>query len=517
VNTPADPNALRRMLYGVIIAVAVAMACGRIASVEFVHEPTLHRDDKNPADTKRKWPATRPQPMPSFSSNDRSRWCTVRSLVDDGTYVIGKREKDHPKAVNGYGDRGIVFEDGWGTVDKILKPDTQEFYSTKPPLLATIVAGEYWLLKHLFGWSIKDEPFLVMRTILFTINGLGWFVYLLLLARLVERYGTTDYGRLFVMAAGAFGTLMTPFLITLNNHTLGTIGMMVVLDQLSSMGLFQRGETERPSWWRYSVVGLACGFTITNETPAAAMAAVVGVWLLWRDPLKGMLAFVPGLLIPLAALLVCNYIAIGEWGLAYAKFGGPWYEYPGSHWVPYKEKTTTVTMDVGPASAEASVTALSDEHKNGIDWARFSESRATYIFHVLLGHHGLFSLTPIFVLSMIGLVRGILATRKEGTTELSYLGMGGMMLTVIVVGFYLFKTDNYGGWTAGPRWLMWLTPIWLLSMLPVVDRIGGRLWGRIVCVVLLAFSVFSVSYPAWNPWRHPWIYNGMDSQGLIPY
>ena len=39
-------------------------------------------------------------------------------------------------------------------------------------------------------------PFRVMRTILFTINGLGWLVYLLLLARLVEKYGTSDFGRI---------------------------------------------------------------------------------------------------------------------------------------------------------------------------------------------------------------------------------------------------------------------------------------------------------------------------------
>jgi len=35
---------------------------------------------------------------------------------------------------------------------------------------------------------------------------------------LAERYGATDWGRLFVVAAAAFGTLLTLFLITFNNH-----------------------------------------------------------------------------------------------------------------------------------------------------------------------------------------------------------------------------------------------------------------------------------------------------------
>ncbi len=30
--------------------------------------------------------------MPTFGSNDRSRWATVRALVDNGTYEIGYRD-----------------------------------------------------------------------------------------------------------------------------------------------------------------------------------------------------------------------------------------------------------------------------------------------------------------------------------------------------------------------------------------------------------------------------------------
>jgi hypothetical protein len=90
-------------------------------------------------------------------------------------------------------------------------------------------------------------------------------------------------------------------------------------------------------------------------------------------------------------------------------------------------------------------------------------------------------------------------------------------LTVVVVGFYLVISNNYGGNTSGPRWLFWLTPFWLLTMLPVADWLAGRRWGRIMALVMLAVSVVSVTFPAWNPWRQPWIYHWLDSQGLIPY
>ena len=49
-----------------------------------------------------------------------------------------------------------------------------------------------------------------------------------------------------------------------------------------------------------------------------------------------------------------------------------------------------------------------------------------------------------------------------------------LVATIVVLGFYLVTSDNYGGWTAGLRWLMWLTPLWLLTMLPVIEWLGER-------------------------------------------
>ena len=87
----------------------------------------------------------------------------------------------------------------------------------------------------------------------------------------------------------------------------------------------------------------------------------------------------------------------------------------------------------------------------------------------------------------------------------------------MVVGFYLCKSDNYGGFTNGLRWLMWLTPIWLTCLLPLADRLATSKAGRWLAGVLLALSIFSVSYQLWSPWRHPWIYNWMEARGWIAY
>jgi hypothetical protein len=508
----ADSAAVRRLAYTLMIAVAVAVALGRIFSAERVYEPHLSRDENDPNDFRSHWPTKRPDPMPTFSSNDRSRWATVRALVDDGTYVIGRRKPITidttslsmmtaigVKPAHAYKDEGIVVEPGYETFDKVLNPATQEFYSSKPPLLPTMVAGEYWLLKRLFGWDIVRERWQVVGVVLVTINVLPLILYLVLLARLVERFGTTDWGKLFVVAAACFGTLMTPFLNTFNNHTLGTFFALFTLYVALTI------PAPRADGWRtdglYVVAGLCAGFTACNELPALAFTGLLGALLFLRSPWRAVVLYGGAALLPLAALELTNYLALGQWRPAYSEFGGPWYEYEGSHWLY--------------------IPGVS----RGIDWAgRNGETKLVYAFHLLLGHHGFFSLTPIYLLGLIGMGWAVRQLWKQGFAcrkieELSWAEIGSLTLVLswIIIGYYIYKSDNYGGFSNGPRWLMWLSPLWLLTMLPAVERLGQSRWGRLVALILLGISVFSASYSAWNPWRHPWIYDWMNSRHWIAY
>src|SRR5262249_35651515 len=62
---------------------------------------------------------------------------------------------------------------------------------------------------------------------------------------------------------------------------------------------------------------------------------------------------------------------------------------------------------------------------------------------------------------------------------------------------------NYGGWTNGLRWLMWLSPLWLLMMLPVAGELAERRWARGPGIALLVLSLVSVTFFNLNPLRHP--------------
>src|SRR5439155_22584571 len=247
-------------------------------------------------------------------------------------------------------------------------------------------------------------------------------------------------------------------------------------------------------------------FTAANELPAAAFAVALLALLLWHSPKRTLLGAVPAALVPVAAFFLTNYLALGELNPAYEKFGGPWYDYEGSYWRQAK----------------------------GIDTAGSQEGRGVYAFHLLLGHHGAFSLTPIFLLSLAGMLMLLRhlgpalsggekpaapeAAARRGLTLAGLLALG---VTGVVLAFYILLLDerkrNYGGWTSGPRWLIWLTPLWLVALLPAADWLARRRWGRVVGYVLLALSVASVSYPEYSPWRHPWLYNFLEAHGLIKY
>src|SRR5438093_3725377 len=243
MDADARAVAIRRTAYTLMTIATVAAITGRVLSVERVFEPSMYRapGDTRPTAPPRDWPKTRPLPMPTFSSNDRSRWATVRALVDEGTYAVGRRVYD---ADGKYRDEGIVSEDGWQTVDKVMNPETKLFYSSKPPLLPTLLAGEYWLIKKLTGWTIAEQPWKVIVPILLTVNVLPLIAYFILLARLLDQYGVTDWGRLFTFATACFGTFINTFSTSLNNHTLAAFTtLFAIYPLLSSVaGLCEAGR-----------------------------------------------------------------------------------------------------------------------------------------------------------------------------------------------------------------------------------------------------------------------------------
>ena len=519
----------RYVVYGLLILTSVGMMIGRVLTVRSSLGKT-----------------------PLLSANDRSRWCTIRALVDHGTYAIDDvifKDRAHKKR-----DRE------WYTIDMVRHkgPDGREhYYSSKPPLLPTLLAGEYWLIQRATGSTLADRPFYVVRLMLIISQVLPLAVCLLLLARLAEKYGTTDWGRLFMIAAGAYGTFLTTFAVTLNNHVVAAVSAAIAV--YAALAIWCEGEGRL----RYFIVaGLFGAFTAANELPALSLLGVMGLGLVWRSPRRTLLAFVPSVAVVAAAFFATNYAAHRSWRPPYAHRANGrllatvsgdmrgeldaglipkelrrclrdagielsdaatverrlvgngwmlwdpkaedrfavvadglqvrvhawdhWYEYEGSYWLP--------------------------ERRTGVD--RGEPSRAVYAFHVLVGHHGLFSLTPIWLLSAAG--TGLWLRRRGG--RMHGFAVLVSVLTLVCLAFYLLRPlgdRNYGGVSCGFRWMFWFTPLWLIAMLPALDWTAARRRWRYAAMFLLLVSVVSASYASLNPWSHPWLYRYLAYLGLI--
>lgn len=415
---------------------------------------------------------------PFLSANDRSRWMTIRSLVEHGTYEIDS----------------IVGQPTWDTIDMVQhvgRDGQKHLYSSKPPLLATLLAGEYWLIHRITGATLGDHPYEIGRAMLVTANILPLVLMYVLIASLVERFGATDWGRFFVMASATMGTMLNAFAVTLNNHVVGAASAAVTAFLL--VRIAYDGERR---WHYFLLAGVAAAFTATCDLPATALLAAVAAALLWRAPRETLLGFVPGAAIIAAAFFGTNWLAHERLAPPYAfrsttNASENWYHY---------------TYTVNGREIQSYW-----QNRQGID--RGEASKIDYAVHALVGHHGIFSLTPIWLLSVMGSFMWLVSPEcsRRGLAAL-VLAVSGACL-VFFIGLRPQEDRNYGGMTSGFRWVFWLAPLWLIVLVPAADRLARSRVGQAIAAVLLSFSVLSASYPTWNPWVQPWIYNWLTSCG----
>jgi hypothetical protein len=192
-----------------------------------------------------------------------------------------------------------------------------------------------------------------------------------------------------------------------------------------------------------------------------------GRWMLWDENGHDRLA-----------------VRLGEGGLDVHAWAD-WYDYAGSYWTTGR--------------------------KRGVDLGE--SSRLVYAFHVTLGHHGIFSLTPIWLLSLAG--GAIMFADRR--LKLRGFAVIVLALTLVCLAFYIsrpLEDRNYGGVCSGLRWMFWFAPLWLICLLPAADAMAERPLLRWLALALLAVSVASAAYAWSNPWSHPWLFDYWRYLGL---
>jgi len=507
-SEPSPPE-LRRSVAWILIAVGVGVMVGRILAVDSIdlrglEKTRLAKARADLADARKQlqsqglsagevesqveakrahWERQARICRPFLSANDRSRWCTVRALVEDEMRVPGA-----PYAID-----KVIREPQWDTID-MVKHDGH-LYSSKPPLFPTLLAVPYWVIYRLTGATLGMHPYEIGRVMLILVNVLPMAVYFWLLSRLAERFSQKEWSRLFVLASAVFGTFLTTFAVVINNHLPAAVSVAIAL--WAAVRIWFDGERRL----RYfAAAGLFAAFAVADELPAMAFLAPVGLALLWKDPRGTLAGFAPAVLVVAAGFFATNWIAHASFRPPYAHRSASdptdnWYQYTyernGKEYHSYWE------------------------NRQGLD--RGEPSRAVYALHVLVGHHGIFSLTPIWLLSLTGLAMWLF---QPGDPRLRHLALLIAAVSLACLVFYVGVVGqgdrNYGGMTSGLRWMFWLIPMWLVLMLPAADLVARWKWSRAAALTLLGVSALSASYPTWNPWTQPWFYNFMEYLGWVP-
>ncbi len=468
-----------------------------------------------------------------MEANDVSRWCTVWSLLERGTYRIDDcpwQSKTQDKVKKP--DKLAAPEAGEGELKKLeyrLAPQkwkdgepVEHFYSSKPPLLPTMIAGMLYPFRTATGVTLDTvveqqrqpryvqkniegspgktefvletpkEPahwpaqVLYFKPVIILLNIVPMLVVLVLFARLLDRTAENDWAWFLSLFAASFGTYLFAFNETLNNHSVAASSAFFALYALQKIW---SGDSR--SGWTFAAAGFFGAFTACNELPAAIFGLLLFLLLFLRFPIRTLKGFVPAAVIPCVAFLATQFIAFGQFKPVYEEFGTKSYTYEGSYW------NTPLEFDWFNGTTK---NAEGKEITN-------QEPYEVYLFHMTLGHHGVFSLTPIFLFSLLGAVRD--AFRRSRLTAVAWLTL---LLTAAMLAFYTWnpKARNYGGSTQGLRWLFWLIPFWLMT-LPSGLWAGSRSkWVRGLSLAALAVSCVSVGYAIRNPWSHPWILDAME-------
>ena len=639
-------------VFGVLIVVAMGIGFGKIVGVESANDRAIQNyrlnqlprqmeerlaklrerdlpEERIDEEAKRIYAALYKDAMkarPTLSANDRSRWATIRALVEKEArvyrfapvmsdaekearaqelaadasgeapgfrYLPGEIlvncEADCPEKIDSSKIQGKRYAKklvpyaidktwetpGWDSIDVVKhalpdekwdpsNPASGYLYSSKPPLLPTVMAAPYWVLNRVFGLSLKKDPFLTTRILLVLYNLLPLGIAFCCLARVINLLGRSNWSKIFAFASAIFGFFTLTYVATLNNHVPGFASISIALWAACEILCLGRNDP-----FRFFCAGFFGAFAVACDLPTLAFAGLLCLILLFKRPGKTLLVAIPSGLVVAAAFFATNYIAHNTFVPAYAhkrdhvaleqtlgagkendqEFVAAAQLFDDKDWYVY------VYYPAGRPRVPKSAIVSHWANRNGID--RGEPSKARYAFHSTIGLRGVFSLTPIWLLSLYGVLIWMLggfqlfpsessveyAENPDSTNRRSERSGGkrsevvearkaigsfawslafiAATLTVVFFVFFLTRDQgdrNYGGICCCPRWFFPLAPILIPCMLPALESIRNSKLGRAIAYLLLFWSVVSAFYPTWNPWISPWLYQlAVDGGFFKPY
>ena len=389
----------------------------------------------------------------------------------------------------------ILADGADATADESWKSRASEPLSVKSPVppspLLGVVAAYYQLAKKPFALSLNGESVITTRILLLVVNLPLLAIFLLFTISCIDRVGCTRWTRFAVASATCFATMLLPLTSTLNYQLPAATATAVTL-------------------WLYLYAGDK--LSLNDHLPpklwiTAGLAATLAAscqFFAWIILLPWLVLF--GRLDPQET----NRFLIGT-GMGLAVAIGTWLVLLQQTNTAQSIAQTQATSVNLPADAEPAFKqlALGNITADSIAHDSHANNRSNPFanaFHALGGHHGLFSLTPVWLLLPVALAMSLrLEPRdfQELALVVAVITTAGVLLQT---GYLLFTADNSQPnlYASG---LIWMTPLWLVIMIPFIEQFEDSRRFRSFAMLLIGISILSAlsAFPSIS--TQPWPYH----------
>ncbi|MCX7919606.1 MAG: tetratricopeptide repeat protein [bacterium] len=378
------------------------------------------------------------------SPHDASRIATIQSIVEQHSLCIDKSIL--PLAVD------IIKIDG-------------KTYSDKPPMLAILGSGIYFIFYHILHLNLTEHFKLIYYWLTFFLSVVPLGITCFLLNKLFEQQGITFNLRLVLFLSAWLGTLMLPFSGTLTNHlaAAGTATLSLYL-------LIQSYVQVQHSHWRTFWLGFFSAMTFTLDLPAGGLVLIsFSLIYFWRNHrVQDYLYFGLGIGIPLLTHFTVNYALTGD--LVPAYLHTEYYQYPGS----------VLVSEIGKKRL-------------------FGKTIAGQYWHMLFGYRGILLFSPILLFGIADCLKVFIKKYWINDTFFNYLRLSSLTIFFGTLTAYAIQISDFGGTSYGLRWIITSIPLLLYFVGLNANEIIRRV-KKIIGVLCLVWSILISFIGVYNPW-----------------
>jgi len=386
-------------------------------------------------------------------------------------------------------DRDFVVDDKYRATADIIYRDNH-YYSSKPPILTIAASSVYYVAHNFFNQDFPEfndntqmeyyysiYPTVYVTGLIFV--GFTFWLMLLYFYKTLHLVAVKKKYHLPLILGLGLGTLLFSYSITLNNHTIAGSLLFIAFYYLL---LIKKDNYKPLKLNKYlSLVGLFAALAAVIDLPTGlTFYALFFVYFLFKIGFKKIIYYLWPAFIIFSLHLYFNYQSFG--GILPAQAYKEYWIGPDGEWINWE------------ASPDFP----------------YRNSWYFYLFNILIGTHGLFTYTPLLILSFYSIYKVI----KE-KTEYLWEALTVLFGFLIIMAFYVISSRAYGGTAYGFRWFIAVTPlIYFFTILLGRHTFSKKL--TFIFSIVFLWSILVAIIGAYDPWPPGFMFEAFGQNFLIP-